>query len=129
MIEKIRKIDKNKKVKIAIVGKYIKLEDSYISVIESIKHAGFVNDVETEIKLIDSEKITKDTVDEMLKAICVVSANDCVVAMAEHIAGSEEAFVQMMNDKANELGMSDTCFKNFTGFLFVAKLSQMAVAR
>ena len=67
MIEKIRKIDKSHKVKIAIVGKYIKLEDSYISVIESIKHAGFANDVETEIKLIDAEKITKDTADEMLK--------------------------------------------------------------
>ena len=67
MIEKIRKIDKNNKVKIAIVGKYIKLEDSYISVIESIKHAGFANDMETEIKLIDAEKITKDTADEMLK--------------------------------------------------------------
>ena len=67
MIEKIRKIDKSNKVKIAIVGKYIKLEDSYISVIESVKHAGFANDVETEIKLIDAEKITKDTADEMLK--------------------------------------------------------------
>ncbi len=55
------------------------------------------------------------TVDEMLKAICVNSANDCVVAMAEYIAGSEEAFVQMMNDKAHELGMSDTCFKNCHG--------------
>ena len=55
------------------------------------------------------------TVDEMLKAICVVSANDCVVAMAEHIAGSEEAFVQMMNDKAKQLGMNDTTFKNCHG--------------
>ena len=55
------------------------------------------------------------TVDEMLKAICVNSANDCVVAMAEYIAGSEEAFVQMMNDKAYELGMSDTTFKNCHG--------------
>ena len=55
------------------------------------------------------------TVDEMLKAICVNSANDCVVAMAEYIAGSEEAFVQMMNDKAKELGMNDTCFKNCHG--------------
>lgn len=55
------------------------------------------------------------TVDEMLKAICVNSANDCVVAMAEFIAGSEESFVQMMNDKAKELGMSDTCFKNCHG--------------
>lgn len=55
------------------------------------------------------------TVDEMLKAICVASANDCVVAMAEFIAGSEEAFVQMMNDKAKSLGMNDTCFKNCHG--------------
>ena len=55
------------------------------------------------------------SVNDMLKAICVVSANDCVMAMAEHIAGSEEAFVQMMNDKAKELGMNDTCFKNCHG--------------
>ena len=55
------------------------------------------------------------SVDEMLKAICVASANECVVAMAEYIAGSEEAFVQMMNDKAKELGMNDTCFKNCHG--------------
>ena len=55
------------------------------------------------------------TVDEMLKAICVNSANDCVVAMSEFIAGSEEAFVQMMNDKAKELGMNDTTFKNCHG--------------
>ena len=55
------------------------------------------------------------TVDEMLKAICVASANDCVVAMAEYIAGSEETFVQMMNDKAKALGMNDTTFKNCHG--------------
>ena len=55
------------------------------------------------------------SVDEMLKAICVVSANDCVVAMAEHIAGTEEAFVQMMNAKAKELGMNDTTFINCHG--------------
>lgn len=55
------------------------------------------------------------SVDDMLKAICVNSANDCVVAMAEYIAGSEEAFVQMMNDKAKELGMNDTLFKNCHG--------------
>lgn len=51
----------------------------------------------------------------MLKAICVVSANDCCYAMAEHIAGSEMAFVQRMNEKAQELGMNDTCFKNCHG--------------
>lgn len=55
------------------------------------------------------------TVDEMLKAICVASANDCVVAMAEFLAGSQESFVQMMNDKAKELGMNDTTFKNCHG--------------
>lgn len=55
------------------------------------------------------------TVDEMLKAICVNSANDCVVALSEYIAGSEEGFVQMMNDKAKELGMNDTTFKNCHG--------------
>ena len=55
------------------------------------------------------------TVDEMLKAICAVSANDCTVAMAEYIAGSEEAFVQRMNEKAKELGMNDTTFKNCHG--------------
>ena len=55
------------------------------------------------------------SVEDMLKAICVNSANDCVVAMAEFIAGSEEAFVQMMNDKAKELGMNDTTFKNCHG--------------
>ena len=55
------------------------------------------------------------SVDEMLKAICVVSANDCTVAMAEFISGSEELFVQKMNEKAKELGMNDTCFKNCHG--------------
>lgn len=55
------------------------------------------------------------TVDEMLKAICVVSANDCTVAMAEYLAGTEEAFVEQMNSKAKELGMNDTTFKNCHG--------------
>jgi D-alanyl-D-alanine carboxypeptidase (penicillin-binding protein 5/6) len=55
------------------------------------------------------------TVNEMLKAICIVSANDCVVAMAEYISGSEEAFVQKMNERAKQLGMNDTCFKNCHG--------------
>ena len=55
------------------------------------------------------------TVNEMLKAICVVSANDTSVAMAEHIAGSQELFVERMNKRAKELGMNDTCFKNCHG--------------
>lgn len=55
------------------------------------------------------------TVNEMLKAICVVSANDCCVAMAEHLSGSQELFVEQMNKRAKELGMNDTTFKNCHG--------------
>ena len=53
--------------------------------------------------------------EEMLKSIVVSSANDCACAMAEHIAGSEAAFVQMMNARAEQLGMTDTHFVNCTG--------------
>lgn len=55
------------------------------------------------------------TVSDMLKAVCVASANDCAVALAEQIAGSEDAFVEQMNQRAKELGMNDTTFKNATG--------------
>ncbi len=55
------------------------------------------------------------TVRDMVKAVCVVSANDCSVALAEHIAGTEEAFVQRMNQRARELGMEYTNFVNCTG--------------
>ena len=55
------------------------------------------------------------TVEDMLKAVCVASANDCSVALAEHLAGSEEAFVERMNQRAAELGMEDTVFMNPTG--------------
>lgn len=55
------------------------------------------------------------TVHEMLKAICIVSANDCVTAMAEYIGGTEENFVNMMNEKAKEFGMNDTHYKNCHG--------------
>lgn len=55
------------------------------------------------------------TVNEMLKAICIVSANDCCVAMAEHLSGSQELFVEQMNKRAKELGMNDTTFKNCHG--------------
>jgi serine-type D-Ala-D-Ala carboxypeptidase (penicillin-binding protein 5/6) len=55
------------------------------------------------------------TVDEMLKGIAIGSGNDASVAMAEHLAGSEEEFVEMMNKKAKELGLKNTKFKNPTG--------------
>ena len=54
-------------------------------------------------------------VSDMIKSIAVSSANDCACAMAEHLAGSESAFVEMMNARAQELGMNDTHFVNCTG--------------
>ena len=55
------------------------------------------------------------TLDEMIKAICVSSANDAAVAVAEFIGGSEPAFAELMNQKAAELGMVNTTFKNACG--------------
>ena len=55
------------------------------------------------------------SVSEMLKSIAVSSANDCACAMAEHLSGSEGAFVDRMNQRAKELGMEDTHFVNCTG--------------
>ena len=55
------------------------------------------------------------SVTDMVKSIAVSSANDCACAMAEHIAGSEAAFVDLMNARAKELGMEDTHFVNCTG--------------
>ena len=55
------------------------------------------------------------TVSDMVKSIAVSSANDCACAMAEHLAGSESAFVEKMNQRAKELGMNDTNFVNCTG--------------
>lgn len=53
--------------------------------------------------------------DEMLKSVVVSSANDCATALAEHVAGSEQAFVAQMNERAQALGMNDTHFVNCTG--------------
>ena len=55
------------------------------------------------------------TVRDMLKAVAVVSANDCATALAEHISGSEESFVKKMNARALELGMNDTNFVDCSG--------------
>lgn len=57
----------------------------------------------------------EQTVDTLLKCIVVSSANDACVAMAEHISGTEEAFVQQMNERARGLGMENTVFKNCNG--------------
>lgn len=66
----------------------------------------------TQIWLKEGEQLT---LDEMLKAIAVGSANDCAVAVAEHLAGSEDAFVEQMNTRAKELGCTGTTFVNANG--------------
>ena len=66
MVQKIKKIKPDKSVTIAIVGKYTKLEDSYLSVVESLKHGGFANNVDVKVKFIDSEKIKTGNAKEML---------------------------------------------------------------
>ena len=55
------------------------------------------------------------SVDDLIKATVIMSANDAAVVLAENVAGSEEAFVQRMNERAGELGMEETVFKNCNG--------------
>ena len=55
------------------------------------------------------------SVSDMIKCVAVVSANDCAVALAEHLCGSEAAFVERMNRRAEELGLENTQFTNCTG--------------
>ncbi len=69
MIKNIRSIKEENMVTIAIVGKYIQLEDSYLSVSESITHAGFANGVKTKVKFIDSETVTKENAKEILQGV------------------------------------------------------------
>jgi len=66
----------------------------------------------SQIWLKENEQLS---VRDMVKAVAVVSANDCAVALAEHVAGSEAAFVERMNQRAAELGMENTTFLNCTG--------------
>ena len=66
----------------------------------------------SQIWLKENERMS---VRDMVKAVTVASANDCAVALAEHLAGSEAAFVERMNQRSKELGMNDTTFQNCTG--------------
>lgn len=69
MVENIRNITEEKRVNIAIVGKYVQLEDAYISVMESLYHAGFENHVKVKVHLIDSETVTSENVAKKLEGI------------------------------------------------------------
>lgn len=82
----------------------------YDTVVTASAHAASMGG--SQIWLEEGERMT---VDEMLKCVAVVSANDCAVALAEQIAGTEDAFVRRMNERAEELGMTDTHFTNCTG--------------
>jgi len=84
----------------------IKLEDSVMTSAYAASMGG------SQVFLAEGETQTLDT---MLKCITVASGNDASVAVAEHIAGSEEAFVGLMNEKAMELGMRDTHFEDCCG--------------
>ncbi len=66
----------------------------------------------SQIYLEENEQLSMD---EMLKSVVVSSANDCACALAEHLVGSESGFVEMMNARAQELGMTNTHFVNCTG--------------
>ena len=90
------------------------LEDGKITLEDSVvcsEHANSMGGTQIWLKVGESM-----TVHELLKAVVVSSANDATVALAEHVAGSEEGFVQLMNDRAKQLGMNDTVFTNATGF-------------
>ena len=81
--------------------------DDFVPVSEHAYHMGG-----SQIWLEPGEQMT---LDDMLKAICISSANDAAVAVAEYVGGSETAFAEMMNVRAYELGMTNTVFKNTNG--------------
>ena len=83
---------------------------SYDDVVTGSAHAAGMGG--SQIWLKENEQMT---VRDLLKAVCIVSGNDAAVALAEHLASSEDAFVERMNARAQELGMNDTHFVNCTG--------------
>ncbi len=83
---------------------------SYDDVVTGSAHASSMGG--SQIWLKEGEQMT---VRDLLKAVCVVSGNDAAVALGEHLVGSEDAFVEKMNKRAQELGMNDTHFVNATG--------------
>ncbi len=83
---------------------------SYDDLITGSAHAASMGG--SQIWLKEGEQMRAE---DLIKAVCVVSGNDAAVALGEHLAGSEEAFVARMNERAKELGMNDTHFVNCTG--------------
>ncbi len=83
---------------------------SYDDIVTASAHASSMGG--SQIWLKEGERMS---VRDLLKAVCVVSGNDAAVALGERLAGSEDAFVGRMNERARELGMNDTHFVNATG--------------
>lgn len=83
---------------------------SYDDMVTASAHAAAMGG--SQIWLKENERMS---VHDLLKAVCIVSGNDAAVALAEHLSGSEDAFVARMNQRAQELGMLDTHFVNCTG--------------
>lgn len=89
------------------------LEDGRISMDDTVTASqAAANKGGSQVYLEENEQMSMS---DMIKSVVVSSANDCACALAEHIAGSESAFVQMMNERAAALGMADTHFVNCTG--------------
>lgn len=92
---------------------YEALEDHIIGYDDMVNTSAYAASMGgSQIFLEENEQMS---VEHMLKSICIASANDAMVAMAEKIAGSESAFVDKMNAKAKELKLTNTHFKNCTG--------------
>ncbi len=90
-----------------------KLAEGKISLSDKVKTSAYAaGKGGSQIWLKENEEMT---VDELLKAVAVASANDACCALGEYIAGSEKAFIQLMNNRAKELGMNDTTFVNCSG--------------
>ena len=90
----------------AIEGGQLSLDDTLTASAHAASMGG------SDIWLKEGEQMT---VDDLIKATVIMSANDAAVVLAENVAGSEEAFVAKMNEKAQALGMADTVFKNCNG--------------
>ena len=89
------------------------IEDGRISLDDMVTVSAYAAGMGgSQVFLAEGEQMS---VDDLLKAVCVSSGNDAAVALAEHVAGVTELFVEQMNNRARQLGMQDTHFVNCTG--------------
>lgn len=89
------------------------LEDGRITLEENVTTSAHASSMGGSDIWLEPDEVM--SVNDMIKAVAVASANDAAVALAEHISGTEEGFINRMNEKAKELGMNNTTFKNCNG--------------